>query len=402
MAERRGEAPPRLIQDDAEFRDLVARLREQERYAVDTEFHRERTYFPHVALVQIADSHGVALVDALAVDLHPLAEVLEGPGLAVMHAARQDMEVLDRACGTVPSRLVDTQIAAGLVGIEYPVGLRNLILQIIGGTPKRHETRTDWRRRPLSQRQIDYALDDVRHLRTIRDKLHARLTELGRLEWLHDEMARWQGEVEQFLLHERWRRLSGSSGMDRKSMAIARELWRWRESEAERRDCPPRRVLRDDLLIELAKRQSADEKRIRAVRGFDRRNLAKLIPEIARHIARALEEPEDHWPAKAVVEPKPQFSVLGQFLFSALGSVARQSELAPSLVGSPNDIRDLIAYRTGNNHPGPPPILAVGWRARLVGRLFDDLLAGRVSVRIDDPKSDHPLAFDLAEEQRNR
>src|SRR5690606_26609872 len=101
-----------------EFRDLVARLREQERYAVDTEFHRERTYFPHVALVQIADSHGVALVDALAVDLHPLAEVLEGPGLAVMHAARQDMEVLDRACGTVPSRLVDTQIAAGFLG--YP------------------------------------------------------------------------------------------------------------------------------------------------------------------------------------------------------------------------------------------------------------------------------------------
>jgi ribonuclease D len=182
-------------------------------------------------------------------------------------------------------------------------------------------------------------------------------------------------------------------------MAVACELWRWRESEAERRDCPPRRVLRDDLLIELAKRQSADEKRIRAVRGFDRRNLAKLIPEIARRIARALEEPEDHWPEKAVVDQKPQLSVLGQFLFSALGSVARQSELAPSLVGTPNDVRDLISYRTGDSHHGPPPILALGWRAKLVGRLFDDLLAGRVSVRIDNPKSDHPLAFDPVEER---
>lgn len=393
--------PHLTISTQPDLLDYCDRVSRAEWIAVDTEFVSEDSYRPQLCLVQVASGDGMALIDALSIkDVSPFWRVLaEGRHETIFHAGRGDLEFCLRAVNKAPGNLFDTQIAAGLVGIEYPVGLRNLILQIVGGKPKKHETRTDWRRRPLSQRQIDYALDDVRHLRLIRDNLHARLTELGRLEWLRDEMARWQSEVEQFLLHERWRRMSGSSGMDRKSMAVARELWRWRESEAERRDCPPRRVLRDDLLIELAKRQSADEKRIRAVRGFDRRNLAKLIPEIARRIARALEEPEDHWPEKAVVDQKPQLSVLGQFLFSALGSVARQSELAPSLVGTPNDVRDLISYRTGDSHHGPPPILALGWRAKLVGRLFDDLLAGRVSVRIDNPKSDHPLAFDPVEER---
>ena len=363
---------------------------------MDTEFVSEDSYRPDLCLIQVASSEGMGLIDAVAIDdATPFWKMLvEGEHETIVHAGRGDLEFCLRAVEQRPKRLFDTQVAAGLVGIEYPIGLRNLILKVVGDRSKKHETRTDWRRRPLSARQIEYAMDDVRHLREIADYLHARLDQLGRIAWLREEMERWQDEIERSILQDRWRRLSGSSGMDRKSLALARELWRWREMEAERRNTPARRVLRDDLLVELAKRQTSDPKRIRAVRGFERRNLVRAVPEIAECIARALELPEDEWPSKEPFESKPQLSVLGQFLFSALGSIAREAHLAPSLVGGPNDVRDLINYRTGNGRHGTPPTLSIGWRAELVGHLFDDLLAGKIAVRVDDAASDHPLAFD--------
>lgn len=387
------------IASQSELLDYCNRLSQAEWIAMDTEFVSEDTYRPQLCLIQVAAPEGMGLIDAIAVDdVAPFWKMLaEGDHETIVHAGRGDLEFCLRAARQRPKRLFDTQVAAGLVGIEYPIGLRNLILRVVGERSKKHETRTDWRRRPLSSRQIQYALDDVRHLREIADFLHARLDELGRTEWLRDEMRRWQDDVERALGQERWRRLSGSSGMDRKSLAVARALWRWRESEAQRRDTPARRVLRDDLIVELARRQTSDPKRIRAVRGFERRNLVKQIPRIAECIADALELPEEEWPAKIQSESKPQLSVLGQFLFSTLGSIARQAQLAPALVGGPNDVRDLITYRTQGGRQGPPPALSTGWRAELVGNLFDNLLSGRMAVRIDDPTSEHPLAFDPIE-----
>jgi len=384
------------ITTQSDLIDYCNRLAQAEWIAMDTEFVSEDSYRPELCLIQVASPEGMGLIDAVAIgDPTPFWKMLvEGEHETIVHAGRGDLEFCLRAVEQRPKRLFDTQVAAGLVGIEYPIGLRNLILKVVGDRSKKHETRTDWRRRPLSARQIEYAMDDVRYLREIADYLHARLDQLGRTAWLREEMERWQDEIERSILQDRWRRLSGSSGMDRKSLALARELWRWREAEAERRNTPARRVLRDDLLVELAKRQTSDPKRIRAVRGFERRNLVRAVPEIAECIARALELPEDEWPNKEPFESKPQLSVLGQFLFSALGSIAREAHLAPSLVGGPNDVRDLINYRTGNGRHGVPPALSIGWRAELVGNLFDDLLAGKIAVRVDDATSDHPLAFD--------
>ena len=393
--------PHLTITSQSDLLDYCNRLAQADWIAMDTEFVSEDSYRPELCVIQVAAPNGMALIDTIAIeDPTPFWKMLaEGQHETIVHAGRGDLEFCLRAVEGRPKKLFDTQVAAGLVGIEYPIGLRNLILKVVGERSKKHETRTDWRRRPLSERQIEYAMDDVRHLREIADFLQGRLSELGRLNWLRDEMERWQDDVERSIQQERWRRLSGSSGMDRKSLALARELWRWRESEAERRNTPARRVLRDDLLVELAKRQTSDPKRIRAVRGFERRNLVRVIPEIAECIARALELPEEEWPTKAKSNPKPQLSVLGQFLFSALGSIAREAQLAPSLVGGPNDVRDLITYRTSNGRTGPPPALSTGWRADLVGNLFDNLLTGKIAVRVDDPTSDHPLAFDEVDGQ---
>jgi ribonuclease D len=176
---------------------------------------------------------------------------------------------------------------------------------------------------------------------------------------------------------------------------VLRELWEWREQEAERRNQPVRRVLRDDLLVELARRQSADPKRIGAVRGLQRGDLRRRLDEIAACIQRALDLPDEDCPASVRGERPPKLSVLGQFLFAALGSICREADLAPQLVGTPSDVRELIAYRTGLSDPRrDPPKLALGWRAELVGHLFDELLAGRKSIRIADATSEHPLAFE--------
>ncbi len=365
--------------------------------AFDTEFVSERTYRPVLCLVQVATEDGLALIDALAVDdMTPFWQAVADPGHeTLVHAGRSELEFCLRAVGRRPAGWFDVQIAAGLVGIEYPAGLRTLASKTLGQTPKMDETRTDWRRRPLTHRQIDYALDDVRYLPPIRDAIRSRLESLGRLAWLDEEMATWQDEAERALSQERWRRVSGNSRLDRQSLAVLRELWRWRESEAERRDCPPRRVLRDDLIVELAKRKTAELKRIQAVRGLERRDLKRVLPAIAERIEHALSLPEPQWPAApSFREKEPQIAVLGQFLYSALGSICRQASLAPGLVGTPSDVRQLIAYRTGRVPNEQPPRLARGWRAEVVGNLFDELLAGRKSIRIGDPASEHPLVFE--------
>jgi ribonuclease D len=364
--------------------------------AFDTEFVAERTYRPVLCLVQVAADGELALIDPLTIkDMKPFWEVVAAPGHeTVVHAGRGELEFCLQAVGRPLANLFDVQIVAGLVGVEYPAGYGTLISKLLGEKPNKAETRTDWRQRPLSRRQIQYALDDIRHLPAIRERLHAKLAKLHRLAWVEEEMAAWQEEVQWALSQERWRRISGNTGLTGRSLAIVRELWRWREAEAQHRNCPPRRVLRDDLVVELAKRQTAELKRIEAVRGLDRGDLKRQITKIAEAIQRGLDLAEDDCPTSLRHESTPQLSVLGQFLFSALGSVCRQMELAPPLVGTPNDIRDFVAYRIGKPGSRRPPRLARGWRAEVVGNLINDLLSGKIRVRVGDPSSESPLVLE--------
>jgi ribonuclease D len=236
----------------------------------------------------------------------------------------------------------------------------------------------------------------VADLEAIRNVLHARLAKLGRLAWLEEELAAWQADLEAFEAGEKWQRLGGVSGLAPRSLAIVRELWHWRDAEAQRRDCPARRVLRDDLIIELAKRQTADVRRIRAVRGMERGDLARLLPKIAQAVERALHLPDREMPRLERKSSRQQLNLLGQFLSTALGSICRSADVAPSLAGTAQDVRDLIAYRLnlGGFAPGEVPLLARGWRAEVVGQVIDHLLAGDLAIRIADPLADEPLAFE--------
>jgi ribonuclease D len=386
------------ITSDQQLRDYCDLARAAPVIAFDTEFVSEDSYQPELCLVQLSAAGKLAIVDPLEIeDLAPLWQLLVEPGReTLVHAGREEFRFCLRHTGRRPHRWFDVQIAAGLIGMEYPASYGNLAGRLLGKTLDKGETRTDWRRRPLTEHQLQYALQDVADLEAIRNVLHLRLSKRDRLPWLDEELTAWQRDLEQFEAGEKWHRMGGVSGLSPRSLAVVRELWRWRDGEAQRRDCPARRVLRDDLIIELAKRQTADVKRIRAVRGMERGDLARYLPKISHAIEQALSCKDGELPRLERKSTRPQLNLLGQFLSTALGSICRSAEVAPSLAGTAQDVRDLIAYRLklGGFEPGEVPLLASGWRAKVVGQVIDDLLAGDLSIRITDPLADEPLEFE--------
>lgn len=387
-----------LITTDEQLVDFCQAVAGAERIAFDTEFVSERTYRPQLCLIQVAVGGRLAVIDSLEVrDLVPFWQLLaEGTHETIVHAGREEVCFCLESVGKPPAGLFDVQIAAGLVGHEYPAGYGNLLSKLLGVKAAKKETRTDWSKRPLSDRQMDYALDDVRDLERLRDKLYARLAKLDRVSWLETEMRSWIEQLVASREEERWRRVSGIAGLAPRELAIVRELWRWREAEARRRDWPPRRLLRDDLIVEMAKRHSDDPKQIRAVRGMERGDLQRQIDALAGAIHRALEMPVEDHPPIMRGEAAVALSMVTQFLASAVSSICRAAHVAPSIVGTASDVRDLIAHSLGGNSRGNTsemPVLMQGWRAEVVGNVLDDLLAGRLSIRIAEPTSDHPLEF---------
>jgi ribonuclease D len=389
--------PFEVIATDSCFRDLVERLAGEPFVAFDTEFVSEHTYRSQLCLLQVAAPGILAVVDTLAVrEIDPFWRLLTEPGRkTIVHAGREEMGFILHAIGDRPADLFDVQVAAGLVDHDYPAGYAAIVRRFLGGEASKGETRTDWRKRPLTDAQLAYAVDDVRHLEELWKMLERKLESLGRTAWMAEEMATWQNDVEESFVRKRWRRVAGLSGLSRRELAIARELWHWRDSIAAERDMPPKRVLRDDLIVELCKRKTADERAIGAVRGMQRSDLRYIMKGLATAIERGLECPEDELPGgEKHRAPPAQLAMLGQFLATAVAGICRQMQLAPSLVGTSSDMRDLLAWKLGYGDPDRRPLLAAGWRKEVVGDLVDDLLAGRASLRIGDIRAPDPLVIE--------
>ncbi|HEY3395269.1 MAG TPA: HRDC domain-containing protein [Lacipirellulaceae bacterium] len=387
------------ITSPAQLADFCRRLERADRIGIDTEFVSEDTFRPELCLVQVATKEVMAVIDPYrSGDLTEFWRTLcDGQHTTIAHAAREEFTFSLSACGRPPHALFDTQLAAGFCSTEYPASYSSVVTKFLGVRASKGEQRTDWRRRPLTDYQIEYALEDVRYLLSLHDELKHRLNRRGRLAWFDEEMQAWIDEVCESRERPRWRRVSGIGNLSMRSLAIVRELWQWRQAEAEQRDVPPRRILRDDLIVELAKRKTDNVERIRAVRGMQRSMKRQMMDELAACVRRGLEAPlEDIQRGSSEAMPS-QLNLLGQFLSPALSSICRSANVATSLAGTATDVRDLIAYRLGfgNSDSGDsPPLLARGWRAELVGHLIDELLAGEKSIRIVDPLSEHPLGFD--------
>lgn len=363
--------------------------------AIDTEFISERYYQPLLCLIQIATPTGFYLIDPLAnIDTKPFWDFLvEGDHETIVHAGRFEMDFCYRYTQRFPKQIFDTQVATGLVSLEYPIGYSNMVQRFLGISPPRTESRTNWKRRPLTSWQVEYAVDDVVYLNDLRKVLLEKLQEFGRLSWFRDEMRHWLSCVEQHLSPERWRRILGAARWSARELAIVKSLWEWREAVAMKRNCSPKHVLRDDLILEIAKRKVHEIQLIRNIRGLERDDMRMVLEEISRRVREALNQNEDLCPAFEPAAHNTKTTVLGTFLSSVLSTICMEKSLSASLVGTTSDVRDWIAWKLHSKNSDVVPILAQGWRAEVVGASFDELLSGKKLIRINDPRKSSPIEF---------
>ncbi len=386
-----------LVATATGLRELVEHVREERRFAFDTEFVSEDTFEPVLCLIQVATSKRLVAVDSLAVaDLSPFWDVVLDPDIdVVMHASGEDMRICHLRAGSLPEQVFDVQIAAGLVGYSYPLSHTNLVHQLLRETISGSETRTDWRRRPLSQAQVKYALDDVRFLLAMQDKLKAELDRLGRTWWAEAEFKDYLKTIERRADQDRWRRLPGLHQLNRRSLEAARRLSEWREKEARRQNRPMRQVMRDDLLTAIARRMPGGRRDLEVLRDFNRPGLLSRADEVLAAVAAARETPEDRLPEHlARPDDAPGASTVANLLSAALAQCCLENHVAGSLVASNADLRSLIRWRLEGRSADQLPALADGWRGELCGKLLIDVLDGRATLRVVDPQSEFPVALE--------
>jgi ribonuclease D len=364
------------IDTDAAFADLVAELATVDAYGLDTEFHRERTYHARLALLQLSWPDGVAVVDPTVVDVAPLASVLAGPGLCLMHAASQDLEILVRVCGTLPSRLFDTQVAAGFVGYSS-VGLAGLVQGELGLKLPKADRLTDWLERPLSEGAIAYAAADVVHLHELHRRIVAKLEGRSRLEWALDECEVHRVRTTSGQVPDRaWWRIKEARSLRGRAAAVAQVVAAWRERRAAELDRPVRFLLADLALVSMAQRPPATEDDLRRVRGLDegkRKGSAarELLAAVAEGVLLPLEEVQVP-PSEGVDRSRRAAASL---VSAWAAQRARDLDIDAAILATRADIESLLMGDGGR--------LSTGWRHDVVGEPIRALAAGEASLAVD-------------------
>lgn len=371
------ELPVEMIVDAARLAELISVLRDEPLYAVDTEFHREKSYFPKVALVQIAWPTGIALVDPLMVDLHPFADILDGPGCAVLHAAQQDLEVMARSCGTVPRELFDTQIAAGFLGHATP-SLVNLVQGELGFRLPKGDRLTDWLRRPLTNDQCTYAASDVAHLLELYRRLVAQLNAVGRLSWVQDECEalrmRPTGPNDPDLA---WTRLKDVRTLRGTARNVARSVAAWRERRAAETDQPVRFVLPDLAVLGLAQKAPKTLEELRSTRGLDERHGRGAVGEsLLAAVRSGLTDTSPPVAERDENDLERHLRPAVTLVSAWVSQLARDEKIDTALLATRSDIVELLAQDRDAR-------LSVGWRAEMVGDGIRRLVSGSAALAFD-------------------
>ncbi len=384
--------PEEIVADPAQLADCLDYLETVSVLGFDTEFIGEDSYRPELCLVQVATAERLFLLDPFGCG--PLDEfwdlLLDPDRTAIVHAGREEVRMCWFGSGRPPAKLFDVQIAAGLVGKSYPMGYAGLVQEILGARTGKGETLTDWRRRPLSKAQIRYAFDDVRYLLPIWERLRARLEDLDRLSWADEEFAAFvRRSVADDPAIERWRKIKGAGGLARRELAVVRAVFGWREEFAARLNRPARVLLRDDLIVEIARRIPMTAEEVAPMRGVPRGE----AEAIATAVRAAVGLPEDAWPE--VMErdhDPPHVGTLSTFLGVLLADLCGRRHLAPNLVANSSDLKALVRSRQGGSRTVPETGLAAGWRAVAIRPYLEAVLDGRVAVHVADPRAAAPLA----------
>lgn len=352
----------RLVVDAAALADVVDAIAGSDPVAIDTEFVRERTYYPKLCLIQVAADGWVACIDCLAeVDHAPLFGTLTRAGSQwVLHSARQDLEVVWHRARASPSRLIDTQIAAALLGFPPQLGLQDLLTELLGVNLDKAHTRTDWSKRPLPPAALQYALDDVRFLLPAWRELRRRLVDRGRLDWFEEDCANLlsqplEGEPLSIFL-----RLKGLAGLSFDQRCAAYALVQWREQRARAANRPRRWILADDQLVRISRALPRDSAALNAVPGLARGFVSRWSEGVTAVLADRRSEPVRSRVSAAGLDREPDRAAL-KALKAEVKARAAALGIQPEVIASQ---RDLIAAAAGQ----PPPALASGWRAAVIGQ----------------------------------
>jgi ribonuclease D len=378
--------------------DLIAfcdAVRHEEFLTLDTEFIRERTYYPQLCLIQAAgDNHFVA-IDPLAegLDLTPFLDLLRNPNqLKVFHAGSQDMEIFFQLMGTVPTPLYDTQIAAMVCGFGEQIGYESLVRELCNGAALDKGSRfTDWAKRPLSDRQIKYALEDVTYLRDVYRALRDRIHAGGRDAWIAEEMAEFADPKKyQADPMEAWRRLKFKSRQP-EYLNILRTVAAWRERRAQQRDLPRQRVMRDEIVVQLAALAPESVEDLGELRGgltgqISNEAQAQLVEEIMA-AKLAPKETFPHAPKRSP-DVSARASSLLDVMRLLLAQACEEHHVASKLVADKEDLTGLILETLPPDHH-----LLHGWRYEVFGHLAVDLLQGRVSLCAEKTRHGYQLAI---------
>jgi len=369
-----------LITDSDALADFISSLDGAPYVAVDTEFVREKTYYPLLCLVQVAYKDKVAAIDTLVdgLDLRPLGELLANPEVVkVFHAAPQDLEIFLHETGALPTPVFDTQIAAGVTGHGEQPGYAKLVESMLGIQVDKASQSTDWSRRPLTDRQLDYALSDVTHLCDVYEQLTAELAASGRSDWIAEDLAGLMDEAryrtDPDLAYKRIKVRRPKAKM----LAVLRELGRWREEQAVRRDLPRRWVVKDEPLLEIAQQLPKDAKALERVRGLS----AKMAhgrdgAALLACVTRALALPQDQWPEVPKKRPtKPINDSLVALLQALLRLRCDEHDVAMRLVATRKDLDAIVLGK-----PADEVAALHGWRAEVFGNDALALRDGKVAL----------------------
>jgi ribonuclease D len=367
------------ISDSAELREFCRRQSRAPYITVDTEFLRDKTYWPILCLIQVAGPDEAVVIDPMAkgIDLAPLDSLMvNSKVLKVFHAARQDLEIFYHRIGKVPAPIFDTQVAAMVCGFGDQVGYETIVNTLVGASLDKMSRFADWSRRPLTQKQLDYALADVVHLRPVYEELAKRLADSGRAEWLDEEMATLTAPDTYRLDPEgAWRRVK-SRGGNKRFFAVLKEIAAWREREAQKRDIPRNRIMRDDSLLDIAAHAPQDIAALGRTRGLSKGFAeGKMGTSVLQAVKSGLALPDDQIPVRPKRERLPQgIGPLTDLLKVLLKHECEKNHVASRLVASSDDLTRIAA-----DDKADVPALK-GWRRDLFGKMALDLKHGRLAL----------------------
>ena len=381
--------PLPYVTDQRALEALCHTLRQSPRLALDTEFVGEDTFIPRLELIQVATATTAAVIDFPAVQASGSLDIFwelicDVKIDKIVHAGRQDLDLFAIHAGQIPKPFFDTQIAAAMVGYGAQIAYANLVQRLHGTKLAKAHTFTNWSARPLSDDQIAYALEDVEFLLSIHRYLQDRLSTLGRLEWVSEEFARLETAVGEKSREpqERYQRIRGWDTLKPKGAAVLRELAAWREAEARRRNVPRGRVMRDEVLLQLARHPPKSVIDLRGLRGVHSSEVDRHGGQLLATITSALALPPSAWPeVPSERKPDPESTGIVELLQAVLKARAAEEGIAPTMLATSADLQTLVEARQ-NLTDLDLPILH-GWRRKLAGELLLQVLDGAVTVTVD-------------------